>query len=68
MEDPEIDLSGLVGSMERDLEAEFPGWLIARESTGRWAATRPDWGALFAQTGPELRERLRRFNREDGAS
>ncbi|MFV2177955.1 hypothetical protein ACFHW2_40055 [Actinomadura sp. LOL_016] len=68
MEDSEIDLSGLVGRMERDLEEEFPGWLIARESTGRWAATRPDWGALFAQTGPELRERLRRYSGEGGAS
>ncbi|MBD2895760.1 hypothetical protein amrb99_46990 [Actinomadura sp. RB99] len=64
---PEIDLSGLVASMEYELETEFPRWLISRETSGRWVAVRPNWGSLYADNAPELRERLRKYD-ADAAS
>ncbi|GAA2134664.1 hypothetical protein [Actinomadura napierensis] len=60
----EIDLSGLIESMEYQLETEFPRWLISRESSGRWVAVRPNWGALYAEDAPELRERLRKYDQD----
>ncbi|GAA2456960.1 hypothetical protein GCM10010191_90650 [Actinomadura vinacea] len=58
MSDAEIDLSLLVKAMEGALESEFPGWLITRESSGRWTATRPDWGQLYAKNSIGLRAKL----------
>ncbi|GAB2833475.1 hypothetical protein GCM10022221_35460 [Actinocorallia aurea] len=55
-----IDLTALTQTLEADLEARFPGWLITRETTGRWNATRPDWGTLYATTATELGDRLTR--------
>ena len=51
-------VNALVTRMENELEEDFPGWLIHRETSGQWTATRPGWGSLFARTAPELRERL----------
>lgn len=62
----EIDLSALVARLENEIEAEFPGWLISRESSGRWTAVRPDWGLLYGDSAPELRARLRRYASGDG--
>jgi hypothetical protein len=56
-----FDTSPLIKQLEYDLETEFPGWLIARETSGRWAAVHPHWGALYGQSSTELRDRLRRY-------
>jgi hypothetical protein len=59
-----MDVSPLVKRLREQLEAEFPGWLVNREDSGRWRAVRPGWGALYGQSAPELRERLRRWRDE----
>ncbi|NKZ03441.1 hypothetical protein [Actinomadura latina] len=53
--------SALIKRLENSLQADFPGWLIARECSGRWVAKRPGWGALYGQSASELRNRLDRF-------
>jgi hypothetical protein len=52
------DLGPLVSGLKDQLETDFPGWLILREPSGRWSATLPRWGTLYAENAPELRERL----------
>jgi hypothetical protein len=52
--------------MEDDLEAEFPGWVVTREDSGRWSAVRPSWGALYGQSVTELRDRLLKFTDVEG--
>ncbi len=37
-----FDFGPLVRRLENELEADFPGWLIGREASGRWTATKPD--------------------------
>jgi hypothetical protein len=52
---------GAIGRhLHREICAEFPGWEITRDNDGTWSAVREGWGALYAQTGVELRDRLRR--------
>jgi hypothetical protein len=34
-------VDSLVKRLESELEADFPGWLIHRETSGQWTATRP---------------------------
>jgi hypothetical protein len=46
--------------LENELEADFPGWLITGEASGRWTATLPGWGSLDAASASELRDRLDR--------
>lgn len=53
-------VNSLVTRLESELEEEFPGWLITRESSGRWTATRTDWGSLYGKTAADLRARMRR--------
>lgn len=53
--------SALIERLRDRLEADYPGWVIARERSGRWVATRPEWGALYGQSAVELRNRLDRF-------
>ncbi|URM98403.1 hypothetical protein LUW76_30915 [Actinomadura madurae] len=53
--------SALIKRLQDELEADFPGWLIGREPSGRWVATRSEWGALYGQSAAELRARLVRF-------
>ena len=67
MSGPEIDLSGLIASMENAIESQFPGWLISREHSGRWTAVRPQWGKLHADNAPELLQRLWKHADGDGA-
>ncbi len=55
------ETSALIRRLQEGLEADFPGWLIRRESSGRWVATRSEWGALYGQSAAELRARLVRF-------
>ncbi|GAA1899646.1 hypothetical protein [Actinomadura bangladeshensis] len=54
--------SALIKRLVDGMEADFPGWLIARECSGRWVAKRSGWGALYGQSASELRIRLDRFN------
>ncbi len=56
--------SALIRRLQDALEADFPGWLITREPSGRWAAKRSEWGALYGQSAAELRTRLVRFTAE----
>lgn len=56
-----VDTSALIRRIEGELEADFPGWLVSRDDSGRWVAVRPAWGALYGQSAVELRERLGRF-------
>lgn len=62
-----IDTSALIKRLQDDLKADFPGWLIARDRSGRWVATRSEWGALYGQSATELRNRLDRFTRTGDA-
>jgi hypothetical protein len=62
-----IDLGPLVSRLETELEEEFPGWLIAREESGRWSARLPEWGVLYGQDIAELRGRLRAYAEGTGA-
>lgn len=55
------DTSALIRRLQDGLEADFPGWQVARESSGRWVATRSGWGCLYGQSAAELRNRLVRF-------
>lgn len=55
-------LAAVGNHLLRELRDEFPGWNIQRED-GRWTAIRSGWGALYAQSAAELRERLRRIVR-----
>ena len=61
-----LHTSTLINRLVSELRAEFPGWQISREHSGRWAATRPGWGALYGQCSNELRTRLRRYSPEGG--
>lgn len=53
----------LADRLGEQLAAEFPGWLITREPSGRWAASLPRWGRLYGQSAAELRERLRQHTK-----
>lgn len=57
----QIDLGPLIRRLESELEADFPGWLITREASGRWSAQLPGWGELYGDSAPQLRERLRQY-------
>jgi hypothetical protein len=57
-----METSALIKRLENDLAADFPGWLISREESGRWAATRHGWGVLYGQSAAELRNRLGRYS------
>jgi hypothetical protein len=63
-----LDVSPLIRRMREQFEAEFPGWRISRDSSGRWCAVRTNWGALYGQSAPELRDRLRRWEHEGQGS
>jgi hypothetical protein len=56
-----IGTSALIKRLQDGLTADFPGWLISRERSGRWVATRLGWGSLYGQSARELRNRLDRF-------
>ncbi|RAY15214.1 hypothetical protein DPM19_10875 [Actinomadura craniellae] len=43
------------------IQTEFPDWRISRETSGRWSATQPGWGALYGQSASELLRRLRNY-------
>lgn len=58
-----FDVGPLIRRLEADLEAEFPGWRIVREVTGRWSAVLAGWGVLYGQSAAELRDRLRQHTR-----
>jgi hypothetical protein len=57
-------VEALISRLENELEADFPGWLISRESSGRWVATRSGWGRLYGRTAAALRERLTRYGKD----
>jgi hypothetical protein len=54
--------SALITRLINDLSSEFPGWVISREDSGRWAAIRTNWGAVYGQSSNELRDRLRQYS------
>ncbi|MFI0370394.1 hypothetical protein ACH35V_21205 [Actinomadura sp. 1N219] len=56
-----VAASMLIQRLGDGLKADFPGWLISREESGRWVADRPGWGVLYGQSAAELRRRLYRF-------
>jgi hypothetical protein len=58
-----VDLGALIRRLEAELEADFPGWLITHEASGRWSAKLPGWGQLHGDSAPQLRERLRLYAR-----
>jgi hypothetical protein len=58
-----LDFEPLIRQLEAELETDFPGWLIAREASGRWSAKLPEWGELYGDSAPQLRERLRLYAR-----
>lgn len=60
-----LDLGPLVKRLENELESDFPGWLITREASGQWTASKPDWGTVHGQSAPELRDRLTQHAHED---
>ena len=39
--DPAV--GSLIRRLEAELERDFPGWLIAREDSGRWSASTAIW-------------------------
>jgi hypothetical protein len=57
-------LGHCVRRLENELEADFPGWLITGEASGRWTATLPGWGTFDAPSAPELLDRLSRHARK----
>lgn len=59
--------SALVKRLQDGLSVDFPGWLISRECSGRWVATRPGWGSLYGQSAGELRNRLDWFTSQGDA-
>lgn len=61
-----MDLSSLVKAVREGLEAEFPGWLIAREDSGMWRATRPGWSRLWASSSVELRTKIQQVGAGEG--
>ncbi|TDC57918.1 hypothetical protein E1281_03145 [Actinomadura sp. KC345] len=62
-----LTTSVLIKRLQDGLQADFPGWLIARERSGRWVATRSEWGALYGQSAAELRNRLDRVTKGGSA-
>lgn len=61
-----LSTSALITRLIKELQAEFPGWAISREDSGRWVAIRSRWGALYGQSASELRDRLRQHSPEVG--
>ena len=47
-----------------NLRTEFDGWWIHHAESGRWTASKRDWGTLHGQSAPELRDRLTQHARE----
>ena len=60
-----LDFEPLIKWLKNELERDFPGWLITRDASGRWTASKPDWGTLHGESAPELRDRLTQHTHED---
>lgn len=43
---------------QAELEAEFPNWLIARGTNGRWYAGKEDSSLLVEDSAEELRDAI----------
>jgi hypothetical protein len=46
--------------LQAEMSAEFPGWAISRDGSGRWRAVLPGSCVVIGASAAELRERLRR--------